>query len=55
MRWLHIYSSMFGLVAILFFSVTGILLNHPSWTLGSGENAARFLFDVVIRPSSGAP
>lgn len=37
MRWLHIYSSMFGLVAILFFSVTGILLNHPSWTLGSGE------------------
>ena len=35
MRWLHIYSSMFGLVAILFFSVTGITLNHPSWTFGS--------------------
>lgn len=35
MRWLHIYSSMFGLIAILFFSVTGLTLNHPSWTFGS--------------------
>src|SRR6218665_1221844 len=34
MRWLHIYSSMFGLIAILFFSVTGLTLNHPSWTFG---------------------
>jgi uncharacterized protein len=31
MRWLHIYLSMFGLAAVLFFSVTGITLNHPSW------------------------
>ena len=30
-RWLHIYLSMFGLAAILFFSVTGITLNHPDW------------------------
>lgn len=37
MRWLHIYSSMFGLVAILFFSVTGLTLNHPSWTFGSAS------------------
>lgn len=37
LRWLHIYSSMFGLVAILFFSVTGLTLNHPSWTFGSLE------------------
>ena len=35
MRWLHIYSSMFGLVAVLFFSVTGLTLNHPSWVFGS--------------------
>jgi hypothetical protein len=35
MRWLHIYSSMFGLIAILFFSVTGLTLNHVSWTFGS--------------------
>lgn len=26
---------MFGLVAILFFAATGLLLNNPSWTLGT--------------------
>ena len=31
MRWLHIYVSMFGLAAVLFFSVTGLTLNHPDW------------------------
>lgn len=30
-RWLHIYLSMFGFATILFFSVTGITLNHPAW------------------------
>ncbi|MCA9140542.1 MAG: PepSY-associated TM helix domain-containing protein [Planctomycetales bacterium] len=30
-RWIHIYLSMVSLVAILFFSVTGITLNHPDW------------------------
>ena len=34
MRWLHIYGSMLGLAALLFFSLTGITLNHPDWTLG---------------------
>jgi hypothetical protein len=31
MRWVHIYLSMFGLASILFFSVTGLTLNHPTW------------------------
>ncbi len=31
LRWLHIYVSMLGLAAVLFFSVTGLTLNHPSW------------------------
>ncbi len=31
MRWLHIYLSMLGLAVVLFFSVTGITLNHPDW------------------------
>lgn len=34
-RWLHIYSSLFGLGVILFFSVTGLTLNHPDWAFGS--------------------
>jgi hypothetical protein len=37
MRWLHIYLSMFSLAVILFFSVTGITLNHPDWFYGGAE------------------
>jgi hypothetical protein len=37
MRWLHIYLSMFGLAAVLFFSVTGLTLNHPDWFPALGE------------------
>ena len=36
-RWLHIYLSMFGLVALLFFAVTGITLNHPDWAFANHE------------------
>jgi hypothetical protein len=35
MRWLHIYVSMFTFVLVLFFSVTGLTLNHPDWTFGT--------------------
>jgi hypothetical protein len=37
MLWLHIYVSMFGLAAILFFSVTGITLNHPGWFFAEAQ------------------
>lgn len=30
-RTLHIYLSMLGLLGILFFSATGLMLNHPEW------------------------
>jgi hypothetical protein len=39
--WLHIYVSMFGLAAVLFFSVTGITLNHPTWFFGESERSVR--------------
>src|SRR5271163_1044178 len=39
MRWLHIYLSMFGLAAVLFFSVTGITLNHPDWAFEGAERS----------------
>ena len=35
--WLHIYVSMFGLAAVLFFSVTGVTLNHPDWFFANAE------------------
>lgn len=34
LRWLHIYTSMVSLVAVLFFAATGITLNHPDWLAG---------------------
>lgn len=39
-RWLHIYLSMFGLFVLLFFSATGITLNHPDWFYGGAETSA---------------
>jgi hypothetical protein len=30
-RWIHIYLSMFSLVSLLFFAVTGLTLNHTEW------------------------
>ncbi len=33
-RWLHVYTSMFSLLVVFFFGITGLTLNHPSWTLG---------------------
>ena len=38
MRWLHIYLSLFGLASVLFFSVTGITLNHPDWFFATKES-----------------
>jgi hypothetical protein len=40
-RWLHIYISMFGLAIVLFFSATGVTLNHPDWFFGELERSAR--------------
>src|SRR5689334_24276354 len=38
MRWLHIYLSMFGLASVLFFSVTGLTLNHPDWFFAGAQS-----------------
>lgn len=38
-RWCHIYVSMFGLAAVLFFSATGVTLNHPDWFFGARERS----------------
>ena len=37
-RWVHIYVSMFSCAVVLFFSATGITLNHPSWFGGDRES-----------------
>lgn len=35
-RWLHVYTSMISLLVVLFFGITGLTLNHPTWSLGGG-------------------
>lgn len=40
MRWLHVYTSMISLLLVLFFGLTGITLNHPSWTLGDDPDSS---------------
>jgi hypothetical protein len=37
-RWLHIYLSMLGFTTLMFFAVTGVTLNHPTWLGGSAQN-----------------
>jgi hypothetical protein len=42
MRWLHAYTSMISLLVVLFFGVTGLTLNHPSWTFGVGPSRSSY-------------
>jgi hypothetical protein len=57
MRWLHIYMSMFGLAAVMFFGVTGLTLNHPDWFLSEMTRHAEI--EGTIPPAllnrAGAP
>jgi hypothetical protein len=36
-RWLHIYLSMLSFAVVLFFSFTGLTLNHPNWFGGDKQ------------------
>lgn len=57
-RWLHIYASMLGLAAVLFFSVTGITLNHPDWFASEAarrvENEGRMPTESLRSEAPGA-
>jgi len=37
LRWAHTYTSMISLLVVLFFSLTGITLNHPDWVFGTKD------------------
>jgi hypothetical protein len=37
-RWLHVYTSMISLLVVLFFGITGLTLNHPTWSIGGGPS-----------------
>ncbi|MBH8558470.1 PepSY-associated TM helix domain-containing protein [Hymenobacter negativus] len=40
-RWLHVYLSMLSFLVVLFFSVTGITLNHADWFDGQQAETKR--------------
>lgn len=41
-RWLHIYLSMISFAIVLFFSFTGLTLNHPSWLGGDKQMEEKY-------------
>jgi uncharacterized protein len=49
MRWLHIYLSMFSLAVVLFFSVTGITLNHPDWFFAGAERREQVEGEINVK------
>ncbi len=49
MRWMHIYLSMISLAVVLFFSVTGITLNHPDWFFAEAERREHAEGDVNVK------
>jgi hypothetical protein len=55
MRWLHIYLSMFSLAVVLFFSVTGLTLNHPDWVFGEAERREQAEGEINLRWLQGGP
>jgi uncharacterized protein len=54
-RIIHVYTSMISLLVVLFFSATGLTLNHPSWTLGAGptRSAAKGTLPAAWKSSAG--
>ncbi len=52
LRWAHVYISMFSLLVMLFFGLTGITLNHPDWVLG-GETVETTFTGVLPAESRG--
>ncbi len=60
--WAHIYISMFSLAVVLFFSLTGITLNHPDWFLAGAERSASYTASLnprwvalLVFPADGDP
>lgn len=52
-RWLHIYLSMVSFAVVLFFSATGLTLNHPDWF--GDHQVTTDLHGVVDTPMLHAP
>ncbi len=53
-RWLHTYTSMLALITVLFFGLTGITLNHPTWTFGQDLRTSTHTAQLPTAPVDGS-
>jgi hypothetical protein len=51
-RWLHGYLSAFAFLALMFFSVTGLVLNHPDWTRSMRPRET--ISTVMVEPAAAS-
>lgn len=53
LRWLHIYTSMVSLLAVLFFAATGVTLNHPDWLVAERTEEASGTLPAAWKTEKG--
>jgi hypothetical protein len=53
LRWLHIYTSMVSLVAVLFFAATGVTLNHPDWLAAESTRELQGTLPATWKTATG--
>lgn len=49
-RLIHVYSSMVALLLVLFFGITGITLNHPTWSIGDSSTLSTTSGALAVSP-----
>lgn len=50
-RIIHVYTSMAALLLVLFFGITGITLNHPTWSIGSSVSTSTRSGTLPVAPT----
>lgn len=51
-RLIHVYTSMAALLLVLFFGITGITLNHPTWSIGDSSTIKTTNGTLPMPPTS---
>jgi hypothetical protein len=51
-RLLHVYSTMFGFILLLFFAVTGFMLNHEDWFLPGQSTTGKMPTELLAAPEN---
>ena len=49
-RLIHVYTSMAALLLVLFFGITGITLNHPTWSIGDASTTTTVSGTLPMSP-----